>query len=406
MPTVSCTHRRRFSTHEVFAEVEPSRRGETFRIASEKLLDVRDVTIITIQSCILLGAYAAANGEINVENLYYNLAGRISLILDLPNLSYSSGLERELHVRTWWTLCMVDVWSSSAVKLQRIMPLASSVALPMDELPFLSLRAYSEPSIDQRAYSRASPLLAEMVRLNRVLSKVIEFNRRCVDDSLEGPALMTGVQLLSSELDRWVGCLPLNMHDTQTNLEWFALQGLGRMFTAVYLGYYHYGQLLHYQFLGADASTSTPEVSNYASRCKDYAGRLCDLVYRSSATNGCKVLYSTVAHIVVIASTVQIHTLLFSGDDSEIGVSKSILERNFGILLELRPYWTSVGSAMNRSQAFHQACLKSQGNSFVLDRWLLRFLLEFAAHMEVEPRDEDANFEALLSLPSYRGVAS
>ncbi|KAH8172540.1 fungal specific transcription factor domain-containing protein [Sarocladium implicatum] len=391
----------RFSTHDAFTGLDPSRRGETFRVASEKLLDVRDVSIVTIQTCTLLGAYAAANGEIDVENLYYNLAGRISLLLDLPNQPYSSDLERELHTRTWWTLCMVDVWSSSAVKLPRIMPSASNVALPMDELLFLRLGFSSDVSVGHRADSGASPLMAEMVRLNRVLSKVIDFNRRCVDEGLEGSALKSGVQLLSSELDEWVNCLPQNMRDTQSNLEWFASQGLGRMFTAVYLGYYHYGQLLHYQFLGADSSASTPDDFDYANRCKDYAGRLCDLVYRSSATVGCKVLYSAVAHIMVIASTVQIHTLLFSGDESEIRVSRSVLERNFGILLELRPYWTSVGSAMNRLQAFHEACLRSKGNSFVLDRWLLRFLIEFAAHMESEPRDEDANYQALLSLPNH-----
>lgn len=388
----------RFSTNSAFAGTDPRERGEHFRLASESLLNIRHITPVTIQTCILLGAYAAANGDTDIENLYYNLAGRLSLILDLPNRPASNLLERELNHRTWWTLCMVDVWSSTAVKLPRIMPLDSTVPLPMDEIQFLSIGANLSVSVDPNPPTFTSPLLAEMIRLNRVLSKVIDFNRRCVTEHLEGAALEAGVHALTAELDDWVFRLPHNMRDTQENFQWFASRGLGRMFAAVYLGYYHYGQLLNYQFLGADPSSSSPSVSEYARRCKEHAARLCDLVYRSFATPGCKVLYSAVAHVLVIASTVQIHTLMFSGNEVEIDISKSRLERNFGILLQLRPYWSSVDSAMSRLQAFHQTCLRSKEKSFVLDRWLLRFLVEFAAHMEFEPREHDPDYQALLSL--------
>jgi hypothetical protein len=348
----------------------------------------------------LLGAYAAAEGDIDIENMYYNSAGRLSLILDLPNRPASSMLERELTDRMWWTLCMVDVWSSTAVKLPRIMPLTSTVPLPMDEIPFLSIRPDGTFAGEVGIQNFASPLMAEMIRLNRILSRVIEFNQRCVTEHLEGPALETGVHVLSAELEAWVASLPQSMHDTQENLERFASHRLGRMFAAVHLGYYHYSQLLNYQFLGATSSTSTSGVSMYAHQCKNSADRLCDLVYRTFETPDCKVLYSTVSHILVIASTVQIHTLLFSDDDNEINESRSRLERNFRILLQLRQYWTSVESAMNRLHAFHETCLRSTDESFVLDRWLLRFLVEFAAHMEFKPRVEDPRYETLLSLPN------
>lgn len=360
---------------------------------------------MTIQACILLGAYAAADGDTDVENIFYNLAGRLSLVLDLPSQPVASVLERELNIRTWWTLCMVDVWSSTAVNLPRIMPLESTVPLPMDELPFLSLR-HTHTMDDLELGPFASPLMAEMIKLNRILSKVIDFNRRCVHDKLQGPSLDAGVHFLSAELDAWLACLPEAMRDTQENLERFASHGLGRVFAAVYLGYYHYGQLLNYQFLGADHTFPSHTISGYAYRCKDHAARICDLIYRSFATPDCEVLYSTVAHVIVIASTVQIHTLLFSANDAEIGDSKSRLERNFGVLLQLRPYWNSVDSAMNRLQAFHQTCLRSRDKSFVLDRWLLRFLVEFAAHMEFEPRDADPEYQALLSLSGPKqGIA-
>jgi hypothetical protein len=297
--------------------------------------------------------------------------------------------------QVWWTVCMVDVWSSAAVKLPRIMPMDSTVPFPIDEIPFSSMRADFTSNFINNPATFESPLLSEMIKLNRILLKVIDFNRRCVSEHLEGETLESGVRSLSRELGVWLEGLPHHMRDTPENFQWFASRGLGRMFAAVYLGYYHYGQLLNYQFLGAETTTSS---NPYAGDCKYHAARLCEMVYRSFATPGSEVLYPTVAHILVIASTVQIHTLLFSGDGAQIRLSKTRLERNFEIVLRLRPYWSSVDSAMSRLRAFHQTCLRSKDTSFVLDRWLLRFLVQFAPHMELEPRDNDPHYEALLAL--------
>jgi hypothetical protein len=90
----------RFSSNAIFAETDPRDRGEAYRIASEKLLNIRDITPVTIQVCVLLGAYASATGDTSVENIYYNLAGRTGLLLDLPNYPVASVLERELNIRS------------------------------------------------------------------------------------------------------------------------------------------------------------------------------------------------------------------------------------------------------------------------------------------------------------------
>jgi hypothetical protein len=284
------------------------------------------------------------------------------------------------------------------------------VSYPIDEIPFSSMSADFTSNFINNPATYESPILTEMIRLNRILLNVIDFNRRCVSEHLEGEILEMGVRSLSRELGVWLESLPHHMRDTPENFKWFASRGLGRMFAAMYLGYYHYGmlvsmpdrsvlirtgQLLNYQFLGADAISSS---TLYAADCKHHASKLCEVVYRSFATPGSEVMYPAVAHILVIASTVQIHTLLFSGDNGQIRQAKSRLERNFEILLRLRPYWSSVDSAMSRLRAFHQTCLRSKDTSFVLDRWLLRFLVQFAPHMELEPRDNDPHYEALLAL--------
>jgi hypothetical protein len=386
----------RFSSHQALIGSDPRQRGETYRVASEKLFSIRDLTPTTVQACVLLGAYAAASGETDVENMYYNTGGRICLALDLPNRPVTTLLEREVNIRTWWTICMVDVWSSTAVRLPRIMPIHNTVPLPIDEVPFSSMTETIGSSLIN-APALSSPLLAEMIKLNRILSRIIDFNQTCVSDHLENVHLESGLRALSDDLDAWVEKLPEHMRDTPANFQYFASRGLGRMFVAVYLGYYHYGQLLNYQFLSASLEPST-SATQYAKACKHHAAQLCSLVYRSSSTPGGEVLYPAVSHILVIASTIQIHTLLFSDDEGEIRISKSRLERNFEILLRLRTYWPSVDGAMSRLRAFHQTCLRSKETSFVLDRWLLRFLVQFAPHMELEPRDNDPEYEALLAL--------
>ncbi|PVH99354.1 C6 transcription factor-like protein [Periconia macrospinosa] len=385
----------RFSDDPTYAETDPRDRGEGCRVAAESLVNIRAVTPTTVQACVLLGAYAAASGDTDVENLYYGLAGRMCLALDLPNRPVANLLERELNIRVWWTICMVDVWSSTAVRLAPIMPMNSDVPLPIDEIPFSSMSVDFTSSFINNPPTHETPLLAEMIKLNRLLAKIVDFNSRCVVEHLEGEALEQPVQALSREMQHWLDTLPPHMRDTPENFQWFASQGLGRFFVAVYLGYYHYGQLLNYQFLGAEASTAT---SAYAEDCKHHAIGLCELVYRSFATPGSEALYSAVSHILVIASTVQIHTLLSSGDERQIRKAKSRLERNFEILLQLRSYWPSVDSAMSRLRAFHQTCLRSNETSFVLDRWLLRFLVQFAPHMELEPRENDPDYAALLAL--------
>jgi hypothetical protein len=387
----------RFSANPIFEGTVPRDRGEVYRVASERLLNMRDLNPTTVQVCLLLGAYAAASGETDVENLYYSMGGRMCLTLDLPNRPVSSLIEREVNLRTWWTVCMVDVWSSTAVKLPRIMPNDRIVSLPIDEMAFSSMSIGSGLNSLSEGTNLGTPLLAEMVKLNRILSRIIDFNQACVSEHLQGADLERGIQELTCALDIWLDNLPQHMRDTPANFDYFASRGLGRMFAAVYLGYYHYGQLLNYQFLSF-SSEAPSDSTRYADACKQHAARLCSLVYRSHATPDSEALYSAVSHILVIASTIQIHTLLFSGDEGQIRVSKSRLERNFEILLKLRTYWPSVDSAMSRLRAFHQTCLRSKETSFVLDRWLLRFLVQFAPHMELEPRDNDPEYEALLAL--------
>ena len=85
-----------------------------------------------------------------------------------------------------------------------------------------------------------------------------------------------------------------------------------------------------------------------------------------------------VGHVLVIASTVQLHILLFSSDDAQVRAARKRLERNFNILTQLQKLWPAVDNSFERFTEFHKACEESKGsNVFRLDKWMLQFLLEF-----------------------------
>ncbi|KAF6826057.1 C6 transcription factor [Colletotrichum plurivorum] len=385
-----CALSARFSTDPVFADIDPRDRVHGYLQAAEKCLNIRDVSLTTIQLCVLIGAAWTADGNGEAENIYYGVACRMAQLLDLPSRPATSLLEREVNIRVWWSLCMIDVWSSTAVKLPKLLPARSDIPLPMDDLPFLSLSRSGGPAAATAA-SLSSQHLSQMVRLNRILLDVNDFNQRCVAENPGWDALEQGVEALGARMEAWLAALPDNMRDTPENFAWFAARGLGRTFAAVYLGYYHFGQLLYYQFLyGAAATTainpaapaSVARRDSYARKCKDHAARLCEVVYRAQTTPGADVRYTMAAHVLVIASTVQIHTLLFSGDEADIRTARRRLERNFELVLQLRCYWPTVDRAIGRLRAFHETARTSVDTSFVLDRWMLRFLVEFAEPME------------------------
>ncbi|KUJ17889.1 uncharacterized protein LY89DRAFT_29384 [Mollisia scopiformis] len=275
---------------------------------------------------------------------------------------------------------MIDVWSSTGVRLPRQMPTLEEMPLPMDDVGFLSLKDGDPPppSFANNTTTASSSLLAEMIKLSRILLEINSLNERTVSGATSGAILENEVMDLSNQLDGWHASLPPFMHDTLSNVQRFASQGLGRMFVAVYLGYYHFGQLLFYQFLHGDCHSTVLSAHFYANKCKAYAKSLCEIIYASHSVPNCDVQYTMCGHILVIASTVQIHTLLFSDKEAQIVAARQRLERNFEILSQLRMYWPTLDICFTRLQAFHKACRNSMDESFRLDQWMLRFLSEFA----------------------------
>ncbi|KXH33786.1 ZnF3 [Colletotrichum salicis] len=415
-----CALSARFSTDPEFADVDPRDRSHAYIRAAEGLLNLRDVSLPTIQLCVLIGAALTANGDGESENIYYGVACRMAQLLNLPGRPATNLLEREINIRGMIeppfpiilpsaTFICNSLLQGTNSKLTSRFP--SLVVALHDRRVVLHRGEVAQASPGEIRYpladGRSTVSLVEPPHRGRsdgILLDVNDFNQRCVADNPTWDALEQGVESLSRRMEDWLAALPANMRDTPENFSWFAARGQGRTFAAVYLGYYHFGQLLYYQFLYGAATTTAinPTASAsvarrdlYAKRCKEHAAQLCDMVYRAQTTPGSDVRYTMTAHVLVIASTVQIHTLLFSGDEADISVARRRLERNFELLMQLRCYWPTTDRAISRLRAFHQTARTSIDTSFVLDRWMLRFLVEFAEPMEEKERGDGEEMESL-----------
>lgn len=79
--------------------INPRERGKDYAKRCEQLLDLNDVSLTTIQVCILLGAIGVVDGKPVSEVIYYSVACRMAQILDLPNRHALSRVEQEVNIR-------------------------------------------------------------------------------------------------------------------------------------------------------------------------------------------------------------------------------------------------------------------------------------------------------------------
>lgn len=85
---------------EKLAHLEPRYRGSEFAGKTKGLLDMTDISITTIQACVLLGTISFSECKTEAESLYYAVANRLAFILDLPNRPVASELERQVNSRS------------------------------------------------------------------------------------------------------------------------------------------------------------------------------------------------------------------------------------------------------------------------------------------------------------------
>ena len=278
---------------------------------------------------------------------------------------------------------MIDIWCSTGLRLPRQMQLTRFVELPANEITFLAL----EPRTNST--SASSGIWAEMASCAQIWAEIYELNQSLVYEMKSPEALEEAVEALLRKLDMWSASLPLHLRKTQSNLQYYASVGLGSAFAALHLGYHYYNEVLCYQFLAEDASMKHTTSREYAEKCKEHAKLFCNLLYACQETPNCECLYIMVGHMLVVTSTVYIHTLVLSDRQEEIAMARARLEKNFQIVMRLQSFWVKLDDSLSRLQAFHNACKISAEQSFRMDKWMLCFLLDHGLAIPERYGEED-----------------
>lgn len=416
----------RYSSHETVAHIPSWERGRPYTEEAERLLDLHNVCLTSIQACVLLGIAAATEGEPAAESVFYSAAYRMALILDLPCLAASSALEKELNIRgewdkflskvmpqaltrvVWWSLLTIDTWNSSALCIPRTIKWRDDVALPMDEWTWMFLHHHQHidfaEATNLNAETPSFSILGHKVKLNLLLYDIIKLNMSVVAEPASRDDVYKAVLELERSLDDWLKGLPTEWQYREDNLLHWTKEDMGRLFMSVHLDFNHACQFLYFQFLYLsqepgycnDAKISHSLACELAQKCNHHAAAITQLLQDVSRYPNAEVSHSLLGHIVSIASAVQIHTLLFSPNETAITTARIRLEENFATLTRLYKYWPNVAASFSRLETFHNSCLRSKDSSFRLDPWMLHFIVEFAR--PVHDKEDGEHEEGLWTL--------
>ncbi|KAE8381257.1 hypothetical protein BDV26DRAFT_278846 [Aspergillus bertholletiae] len=369
----------RFST----AQGTRSKTKDFFQSAKDRVkMSIDDISLDNIHATILLGNLCGSDSDSNGEALYFGIAFRMAQILRLPEPSLSDDeVIRESKLRTWWSLYMIDQWSSAGLNIPRQIQDSNQFQLPMSELDFHSLTR--GPPVDSGSHITRPGLWGYMVILVKIFGQIQYLHQQLADGTLDNLGIESSTRRLAAEFQTFIQSLPPGLQLTMENLETHARLGVGQAFVALHLGYHHYANLLYFPYLGSQL-THIVDQKLFATRCKYHAAAFSDLLRSSNETKGCEAVYFIVAHMTVTSSSALLHTLLF-GQEDELAHTRRRLYYNFQVLLRLKLYWSGVDMMIERLFTFQKACMLSMDQIYTMDKWIVKFLLQHALPIEGNP---------------------
>ncbi|KAL3497078.1 hypothetical protein BJX62DRAFT_2795 [Aspergillus germanicus] len=346
-------------------------------IAKEALKRTIDkVTLDNVHASALVGNLCGIEGDSSGESLFFGVSFRMAQILRLPEADpEDDSIMREVKLRTYWSLYMIDQWSSAGLDMPRQISDTNRHSLPMPEMEFWNMISGNKVP-RELAHDRQPGLWGYMVILARIFGKIQELHRQLANNHLSDAEAEEYTRQVALQFQEFSQSLPPNMELTRDNLDRHAKRGLGSTFVALHLGYHHYSTLLYFHYLDSTHN----EVSNqplFAARCKFHAAAFSELLSLSNEVPGCEAVYFIVAHMTVISSSALLHTLLF-GEPDEMPGTRERLSSNFQVLLKLKQYWPYVNSMITRLFTFQEACMLSTDRIYVVDKWIVKFLLQHA----------------------------
>jgi hypothetical protein len=388
----------RFSNDPALQGIDPRERGRDFFACGTRLLklSIDEISIDTIHGCMLIAHYCSGYNCVEQEAVYVGVAIRIAHLLHLQEEpDTGDAVQDEVLRRAWSILFAADRWSALGNRIPRITGFEYTIdrqpaRKPMPDIEFLQLTSDSNRS------DYTMGIWAPNRDLHDIASLIHSHQLAVLYDPTSSEASIERIDEISADLQRWQNNLPSNFKFNPQNIYLQNSLSYGAIFLGTHLSYHYNYVVLLYQFL----SYSDLNSKRYAEQLEYHASKISEIVRWSNKLPDCKLLYSVVSHILVISSSVHLHTLLY-GNGKASRMAKEDLDTNFEHIMTLRRLWPAVDVSAARLRLFESACLTSNQNIWRMDRWLVKFLLHHTTYM-----DEDRRDEPLSPLTSYAEIPS
>ncbi|KAF9699103.1 hypothetical protein EKO04_003244 [Ascochyta lentis] len=303
----------------------------------------------------------------------------------------------EVQVRLYWQAWMMDMWHAARAQYPRQLRFDSRTPKILEEKAFLHLGSRTTSSGSRIAQAPnleadRDGLWSTMLPLSEIHSRVMHLNYVLCDQNDDPYGRPDRVDEIAEELFSWHRKLPHRFHYLPENIARHKEDNLFREFSVLHILYHYQFQLLYYHYLQQDHEADLDSVTaqhhkTYAAQCKAHAIAMSEMFWATNSEKGTECFWSPVnGHLLVVASSIHLHTLLFDTDEGRIATAKKLLEQNFTMLLQLQEYWPSLEHSMMRLRAFHKTCLLNAepGENFHMDDWTAQFLNRY--HMPVGDR--------------------
>lgn len=375
----------RFSQDQFFSTSDPRSRGRHY--ASEAMQLLHQVMIVpsleTVQASIILGNYLGGEGDNRGKHIYIGIARIHAESIRLSEVPVHSTIAvKEEYRRTWLAVCIADRWSSADIGIQYALAGRKLSNFPaIDDVSFHL--SSEELLIETEVLDWEHSMWVQMAGTFTIFSSINDVLRNLSHSSLSFTDYRHKVPILEKELYEWEHGLPQKLVYSIDNLNYFIDKGLGRTFLAMHIGLHHFRQILFYPFLDPRFYESTNKsredrlaFDESAQTCKESARMVSEIAKIGFNSRGCELRYFLHGHIVVISSCIHLHTLLFNEDSNEVATARELLVSNFQLLMRMKLHWRVVDSSLARLRSFQNDCRISRSRPFVLDNWMLRFLME------------------------------
>ena len=315
-------------------------------------------TLYTVQTALLIAHFLGGEGDNKGKYVYVGIARLHAEAIRLWDLSKPSPLiDGEICRRTWLSVVVAEKWAAADLSTHAAIDSAAESGLNMS--PMLGELEFSNanPNASEvflEVVPQQSCIWAQMAKTIHLYSRINELLLSLSRGSGSIGNHLAEISVLAGHLDEWAHCLPYELTYKPENIARFANRGLGRTFLSMHIGYHHFRQLLFYPFLDPRGSnhpclqaSMDNLVKDYGLRCKTDAIAVSDIARISFATSGCELMYFLTGHILVVSSSIHLHTLLSSEDLKTTYMARERLKLNFELMMYLKPYWTVLEESVS-----------------------------------------------------------